>query len=108
MSSRARPAFPLAAVAIPLVILCVWAIPRLIRDAIGFDNPWAAFLYQYGLGGLVFGVGLLIIRRSGACDFDRPGDRFWFGVLIFGYVWYALMHAILIGLAVSVPALGTP
>ena len=101
-SSPARsPVLPLLLA--PLAILCAWGIPRAVVGVVGDVNPWAAFLYQYLLGGMVFCIGLLIIRRSGACDFDRPGDRFWFNVLIFGYLWYAGIHAVLILLATSIP-----
>jgi hypothetical protein len=95
-----------AAIAIPVVIALCWAIPRLVVHTVGIDGPWAPYLYQYLLGGLVFGIGLWVIRASGACDFRRPGDRTWFWVLVFGYAWYAALHGVVTWLAVSVPFLG--
>ena len=72
----------------------------------GIDGPWAPYFYQYLLGGMVFLIGLWVIRASGACDFKRPADRHFFGVLIFGFVWYAAMHGLITLLSVSVPFKG--
>lgn len=106
MSSGAAPRVSPAVVAVPVVIFLCWAIPRLVVRIAGIDGLWTPYLYQYLLGGLVFVIGLWVIRTSGACDFRRPGDRKWFWVLVFGYVWYAAMHGIVTWLAVSVPFLG--
>lgn len=106
MSSQTATRFPVAAIAVPLVVFLCWGIPRGIVRIFGIDGHWSPFLYQYLLGGLIFVIGLWIIRVSGACDFDRPGDRKWFWLLIFGYAWYAGMHGILFFLAKAVPFLG--
>jgi hypothetical protein len=53
---------------------------------------WWPYLYQYSVGGIVFLVGLFLILRSGSCTLSRRQDRFWFGVLIFGFLWYAGLH----------------
>ena len=95
-----------AAIAIPAVILAVWGIPRLLVQWLGIDGHWTPYLYQYAMGGIVFSVGLWVIRASGACDFARPGDRRWFAVLLFGYLWYAGLHALFTWLAKAVPFKG--
>jgi hypothetical protein len=95
-----------AALAIPLVLLAMWGLPRLIVAWLGIGGHWTPFFYQYAMGGLVFLTGLWVIRASGACDFSRPGDRRWFGVLVFGYLWYAGIHALFTWLAVAVPFRG--
>lgn len=97
---------PLAALAVPVVFLAMWGIPRLLVAWLGIDGHWTPFFYQYAMGGLVFLIGLWVIRASGACDTSRPGDRFWFRVLIFGYLWYAAMHGLLTWLAQAVPFRG--
>lgn len=56
------------------------------------DNIWLPYLYQYGVGLIVFVLGLVLILRYKSCNLARPDDRFWFGVLIFGFVWYAGIH----------------
>lgn len=53
---------------------------------------WWPFLYQYGVGLVIFAVGLLIILRHRACNLARQQDRFWLGVLLFGFCWYAGIH----------------
>ena len=53
---------------------------------------WFTYLYQYGLGGIVFGVGLWLIVKSGACDLGRRNERIWFIFLIVGFFWYAGLH----------------
>lgn len=98
--------FPFAILAVPFVVLLCGLLPRAIVGVLGLDNPWTAYLYQYVLGGLVFVIGLIVIRVSGACDFERPGDRTWFYVLIFGYAWYAALHAVLVALSTAVPFRG--
>ncbi len=94
-------------IAIPVVIALTGLIPRAVVAMVGIDGNWAAFLYQYLLGFLVFGIGLLVIRISGACDFSRSGDRTWYNVLIFGYLAYATLHGVLTWLTVAVPFKGS-
>ena len=53
---------------------------------------WLPFLYQYGVGLIIFLLGLVIILKSRSCNLARRHDRVWFGVLIFGFIWYASIH----------------
>ena len=53
---------------------------------------WWPFIYQYGVGLLIFCIGLFLIIRFKACDLSRRDHRFWLGVLIGGFLWYAGMH----------------
>jgi hypothetical protein len=53
---------------------------------------WITYLYQYGVGGLVFALGLFLIVRSGSCDLTRRNERIWFIFLLVGYLWYAGLH----------------
>jgi len=97
---------PLAILAVPLVVFLCWGIPRAIVRVSGVDGHWTPFLYQYLLGGLVFSIGLWIIRVSGACDWSNPYDRRGFRVLIFGYLAYATIHGVVTWLAAAVPFKG--
>ena len=56
------------------------------------DPHWWPFLYQYGVGLVIFLTGIAIILGYKSCNFTRQRDRFWFGVLIFGFVWYMGIH----------------
>ena len=49
-----------------------------------FSHSWLPYLYQYGLGAVIFVVGLVITLRSGSFDLRRKVHRRWFGVLLFG------------------------
>lgn len=53
---------------------------------------WLTYLYQYGLGGVVFLLGLFLIVKSRACDLSRRNERIWFLFLIVGFLWYAGLH----------------
>lgn len=59
---------------------------------LGFDRTWLPYLYLYGVGGLFFLTGLVLVLRSESFDRRRPGDRRWLGLLVFGFLWYAGMH----------------
>jgi hypothetical protein len=106
MNASRRVSSTPALFAVPVVLLLCWAIPRAVVRTLGVDGHWAPFFYQYLLGGLVFLIGLWVIRASGACDFRRTGDKLWFWVLIYGYFSYAAMHGIVTWLAVAVPFKG--
>ncbi len=59
-----------------------------------FSHAWLPYIYLYGAGGLLFGSGLLITIKSGSLDLKRPGHKNWFLILIFGFIWFMVMHAV--------------
>jgi hypothetical protein len=59
---------------------------------VNIPEYWWPYLYQYGVGLAIFLTGLWIILRYKSCVLSRQSDRFWFGVLIFGFIWYAGIH----------------
>ena len=106
MDSAPKNRIPFAVFAVPVVVLLCGVLPRAIVAWLGTASPWTAYLYQYAMGGLVFAIGLIVIRVSGACNFERPGDRNWFRILVFGYIWYAAIHGVLVALSTAVPFRG--
>jgi len=58
-----------------------------------FFQSWLPFIYLYGVGGLFFLIGMIIIRKSGAIDMQKKQHRFWWKVLIFGFIYFMLIHA---------------
>ena len=96
------------AVAIPLVLAFIYTYPRVVVALLGTDSPWTSYLYQYGFGLAFFLVGIWLILKTRACQFGRGRDSFWFGVLIFGFIFFAGGHAVWIYLALKVPYLGGP
>lgn len=58
-----------------------------------FSRSWLPFIYQYGLGGVIFVVGIILTLKSGSFSpRSNPKHKKWFSILILGYVWYFVMH----------------
>lgn len=57
-----------------------------------FFNTWLPFLYLYGVGGIFFLVGMVIIRKSGAINLEIKRHKYWYKVLIFGYFYFVAFH----------------
>lgn len=53
---------------------------------------WTIFIYHFGIGGLILGLGLATILATGACRLASQKDRLWFGSLIGGYLWLAAIY----------------
>ena len=88
------------------ILIFVFAFPRILITVLGPGDPWTSYLYQYGLGSIVFLVGITLIRRTGSCVLDRGSDKFWFKWLIFGFFFFAILHAVWILLALYLPYKG--
>ena len=61
-----------------------------------FFNSWLPFIYLYGIGGAFFLFGLIILRKSNALDMTIKKHRVWYKIMIGGYFYFFLIHAILI------------
>lgn len=61
-----------------------------------FYNTWLPFIYLYGVGGIFFLSGLVIIKKSGSYNSTIKRHRFWWKVTIFGFFYFMIMHALLI------------
>ncbi|MBN1301013.1 MAG: hypothetical protein JW995_07330 [Melioribacteraceae bacterium] len=59
-----------------------------------FQHTWLPFLYLYIVGGLFFGSGMYIIKRTGSIDLHKKKHRFWWNVMIFGYFYFVIFHAV--------------
>ncbi len=60
-----------------------------------FSHSWLPFIYLYGFGGLLFVSGVIITLKAGSFDLKRFSHKKWMWVLLFGFVWYLVMHALL-------------
>lgn len=60
-----------------------------------FSHTWLPFIYLYGVGGIFFVIGIIITKKSKAMDLSKKRHRFWFKILIFGFVYYMALHFIL-------------
>lgn len=60
-----------------------------------FSHSWLPFIYLYGLGGILFIAGIVITLKAGSFDLKRPSHKKWMWILIFGFIWYFTMHALM-------------
>ncbi len=108
-SEQTRPRFSLLlAIAIPAILAMVYFYPRFLVERLGEANPWTSYLYQYGFGLVFFLVGILMILKTRACQFGRGRDSFWFAVLVAGFLFFSIGHAVWIHYALNAPYLGGP
>lgn len=56
-------------------------------------DVWLPFIYLYGVGGIFFLVGMIIIKKSGAVNLKIKRHRYWYKVLILGFFYFAALHA---------------
>ena len=66
-----------------------------------FANTWLPFIYLYGVGGIAFVLGMLLILRTKALKVSFERHKKWLWVLIYGLLFYAGLHATFILLAIG-------
>jgi len=66
-----------------------------------FANTWLPFIYLYGVGGIAFVLGMLLILKTKALRVSFERDKKWLWVLIYGFLFYAGLHATFILLAIG-------
>lgn len=59
-----------------------------------FTHTWLPFIYLYGLGGIFFISGMLLVKKAGAIDLTKKRHRYWYRVLIFGFFYFMILHAV--------------
>ncbi len=58
-----------------------------------FSHSWLPFLYQYGLGGIIFIFGIVLTLKAGSFSpKTNAKHKKWLSILILGFVWYLVMH----------------
>ena len=67
-----------------------------------FTHTWLPFIYLYGLGGILFVAGIIITIKSGSFDLNRHAHKKWMWILLFGFVWYLMMHALMTWAALDI------
>lgn len=88
------------------VIAFIFFYPRWLISALGAENPWTSYLYMYGLGFVVFLIGMVIIRSSGSLVLGRGRDSHWYKYLLGGFIFFAALHGIWIYLSLTIPFKG--
>ncbi|MAT57374.1 MAG: hypothetical protein K8F60_05590 [Melioribacteraceae bacterium] len=59
-----------------------------------FTHTWLPYIYLYGLGGIFFISGMLLVKKAGAIDLTKKRHRYWYRVLIFGFFYFMILHAV--------------
>ena len=59
-----------------------------------FSHAWLPYIYLYGVGGLLFSIGLIVTIKSGSIELKRQHHKNWLLILIFGFIWFMIMHAL--------------
>lgn len=60
-----------------------------------FFRTWLPVIYLYGVGGIIFLAGMLVITKAKSIKLDRPKHKFWYKILWFGYFYYLGIHVVL-------------
>jgi hypothetical protein len=60
-----------------------------------FEQTWLPFIYLYGVGGLFFFSGMILIKKSGAINLNLKRHRFWWKMLYFGFFYFMFIHVAL-------------
>ncbi|MFH1728697.1 MAG: hypothetical protein ABIA04_09795 [Pseudomonadota bacterium] len=55
-----------------------------------------SFIYQYGVGGIVFLIGLIIVLLSKELSFKTKKGKYALAILIGGYFLYFFIHALFV------------
>ena len=105
MVKEEKKGLPVALIIVILLVV-VYAFPRLLISQLGPSDPWTSYLYQYGFGAIVFVIGINLILKSGSCNLKRQNDRFWFKWIIAGFFFFAILHLVWILLAINIPVKG--
>jgi hypothetical protein len=57
-----------------------------------FSHTWLPYIYLYGVGGIFFVIGIIITKKSGSMNLNNKKHRFWFKILLFGFIYYMALH----------------
>ena len=66
-----------------------------------FAQTWLPYLYLYGVGGIAFGLGMILILQTKALRVSYNRHKKWVFVLLYGFIFYAGIHALFILLALG-------
>ena len=58
-----------------------------------FSRTWLPFIYLYGVGGIAFVIGTILIIKTNALNLSLQSHKNWFIILLFGFIYYAGIHA---------------
>lgn len=66
------------------------------QRGIHMNSPWLPFLYQYGISGIVFAVGIVLAIRTKALDLNYAHERWTLAQLLAGFAAMMALHGLMI------------
>ena len=66
-----------------------------------FQETWLPFIYLYGIGGIAFVIGTILIIKTNALNLSSQSHKNWLFILLFGFIYYAGIHATFILIALQ-------
>ncbi len=66
-----------------------------------FSRTWLPYLYLYFVGGIAFVFGMILIIRTKALRISFNRHKKWVFILLYGFIFYAGIHALFIYLAIG-------
>ena len=64
-----------------------------------FSRTWLPFIYLYGVGGIAFMIGTILIIKTNALNLSSQSHKNWLVILLFGFIYYAGIHVTFILIA---------
>ena len=58
-----------------------------------FERTWLPFLYLYGVGGIVFTLGMILILKTKALRLNFSRHKKWLWLLLYGFLFWLSLHA---------------
>ena len=58
-----------------------------------FERTWLPFLYLYGVGGIVFTLGMILILKTKALRLNFKRHKIWLWLLLYGVIFWSSLHA---------------
>ena len=58
-----------------------------------FERTWLPFLYLYGVGGIVFTLGMILILKTKALRLNFKRHQKWLWLLLYGFIFWSSLHA---------------
>ncbi|MEC7854447.1 MAG: hypothetical protein VX924_03695 [Candidatus Neomarinimicrobiota bacterium] len=66
-----------------------------------FERTWLPFIYLYGVGGIVFTLGMILILKTKALRLNFSRHKKWLWLLLYGFLFWLSLHLTFILLALG-------
>lgn len=66
-----------------------------------FKQNWLPLIYLYGVGGIIFIIGMYIVLKGKALDISKKSGKRWLKILVGGFIYFIFIHLFLTIAALS-------